>query len=151
MQSSRWEKSGCAEGRKDFASRYTSSKAGHLPLPTPPAKGDSPAQPGCWAGCGGLWAQPDVSLLLLHNRCKIWVKKSTCFRGWRVDWSIPGLRRCPKSQEPSQHCRASHKCLCAQCLWAQILFKAEPDTVSSLHLHHAGCHTRGPFSSSGLL
>lgn len=42
MQISKWEKSGCAGGRKDFASRFTSSKAGHLSLPTPPARRELP-------------------------------------------------------------------------------------------------------------
>lgn len=43
MQTSRCEKSGCAGGRKDFASQSVSSKASHLPLLLPPARRDSPA------------------------------------------------------------------------------------------------------------
>lgn len=50
--------------------------AGHLPLPTPPARRDSPARPHSWAGSVPTL---NISLPLLHNRCKIWVKKSTCF------------------------------------------------------------------------
>lgn len=85
----------------------------------------------------------NVSLPLLHIRCKIWVKKSTCFRECRPDQSTSRLRRHLKS----------HKCYRASsdCLRAQLLFKEEADAASSLSLHHGGCHTRGPFSSSGPL
>ena len=110
-------------------------------------EGTPQCSPTAGPAAGGSVPTLNVSLPLLHNRCKICVKKSTCFREQRLDWGIPGLKRYPESHEPSQSYKASRKCLCAQCLWAQLLFKEEPDTISSLHLHHAECHTRGPFSS----
>lgn len=50
MQTSRCEKSGCAGGKKDFASHSVSSKASQLPLLMPPAQRDSPAWLHCWVG-----------------------------------------------------------------------------------------------------
>lgn len=53
MQTSRCEKSGCAGGRKDFASHSVSSKASHLPLLMSPGRRDSPARPHRWVGSRG--------------------------------------------------------------------------------------------------
>lgn len=122
------------------ASAHASSKEGT------PRHGPTAGQ-----AAGGSVPTLNFSLPLPHKRCKICVKKSACFREHRLGWSIPRLRSYPESPEPSRRYKESCKCLCAQCLWAQLLFREEPDTVSHLHLRHAGCHTGGPFSSSGLL
>lgn len=61
MQTSRCEKSGCAGGRKDFASHSVSSKARHLPLPSS-ARRDSPAWPHCWVGCRRALCPPRMFL-----------------------------------------------------------------------------------------
>lgn len=106
---------------------------------------------GLTAGQAAGGSVPTLNISLLHKRCKICVKKSACFREHRLGWSIPRLRSYPESPEPSRRYKASRKCLCAQCLWAQLLFREEPGTISHLPLRHTGCHTRGPFSSSGLL
>lgn len=59
MQTSRCEKSGCAGGRKDFASHSVSSKSSHLPLLMPPARRDSPAWLTAGWAEGGLFVHPE--------------------------------------------------------------------------------------------
>lgn len=113
MQTSRCEKSGCAGGRKDFASHSVSSKASHLSLLMPPARRDSPAWPHYWVGCSGAVSTQNVSLPLLRNRYKIYVKKRLGLGSG--DWSIPGLRTYHESHEPSQHYKASRVCVLSAC------------------------------------
>lgn len=64
---------------------------------------------------GGSVPTLNISLPLLHNRCKTCVKKSTCFREGRLDWSITGFRRYPKYQEPSRRYKASRVCVLSAC------------------------------------